>query len=241
MLEARLDLAEPTSATSRCGSTRVATASSSSLPIGGPGAIRRRGPADGRRPAPGPSRRARGRWRRPHPGPSISKSRSMDRGCRWPSTGRSLFDPIDYDDPAVGPPLGESPVALGVRAGAVVVGDLRLYRDVHYTERAGQHPAPAVRGRFAVSARHPTSSSCWATTARSRTTRGSGRPAPSCRANCSSASRSWSTCRARSFRSRSSAGRFTGFPIPAKFVTFVDHTTLDRSCSHSVTRGTLRR
>ena len=62
--------------------------------------------------------------------------------------------------------------------------------------------------------------SSWATTARSRTTRGSGRRVRSFPARCCWASRSSSICRVRSSRSRSSVGRFAGFPILVGFVTF---------------------
>ena len=62
--------------------------------------------------------------------------------------------------------------------GAVAVGDLRIYRDVYYTSALASMPAPAVRGRSSPTGSGRTSSSSWATTARSRTTRGSGPASP---------------------------------------------------------------
>jgi signal peptidase I len=54
--------------------------------------------------------------------------------------GQPLFEPLDYDDPASGPPLDESPIALGVRGGAMTVNELKLYRDVYYTSTLGGSP-----------------------------------------------------------------------------------------------------
>jgi signal peptidase I len=57
----------------------------------------------------------------------------IDRRLQVAVDGVLLFDPLDYDDPSVFPYGSESPIALGVRGGAVVVSDLKIYRDVHYT------------------------------------------------------------------------------------------------------------
>jgi signal peptidase I len=57
----------------------------------------------------------------------------IDRRLQVAVDGVLLFDPLDYDDPAVFPYTSESPVALGVRGGSVIVSDLKVYRDVHYT------------------------------------------------------------------------------------------------------------
>lgn len=67
----------------------------------------------------------------------------MDRRLGAAVDGEPLFDPVDYDDPVVGPGPGDSPVAIGVSGGACVVGDVRVYRDVYYT------------GNLAYSPRHP--------------------------------------------------------------------------------------
>jgi signal peptidase I len=57
----------------------------------------------------------------------------MDRRFQVAVDGELLFDPLDYDDPSVFPHASESPVALGVQGGSVVVSDLKVYRDIHYT------------------------------------------------------------------------------------------------------------
>jgi signal peptidase I len=57
----------------------------------------------------------------------------MDRRVLVAVDGVLLFDPLDYDVPSVFPYASDSPVALGVRGGSVVVSDLKVYRDVHYT------------------------------------------------------------------------------------------------------------
>jgi signal peptidase I len=54
--------------------------------------------------------------------------------------GQPLFEPLDYDDPSVGPPADDSPIALGVRGGAMTVTDLKLFRDVYYTSTLGSSP-----------------------------------------------------------------------------------------------------
>jgi signal peptidase I len=50
------------------------------------------------------------------------------------------FDPIDYEDPAASRVSEASPIALGVRGGSVLAGDLKLYRDVHYTNSLAYVP-----------------------------------------------------------------------------------------------------
>jgi signal peptidase I len=78
----------------------------------------------------------------------------MDRRLMVAIDGSMLFEPIDYDDPAVFPSFEESPVALGVRGGAIVASNLRIYRDVHYTSALAHIPrrlfgvdSPYVLGR----------------------------------------------------------------------------------------------
>ena len=60
--------------------------------------------------------------------------------CRWQSTGGCFSSRIDYDDPAASGVASESPVALGVRGGAVEVTDLRIYRDIYYTSSLANTP-----------------------------------------------------------------------------------------------------
>jgi signal peptidase I len=104
-----------------------------SLPLGGAGAIevRRSGrilPGIHARPD-GQALLAAARSRTIHLEASV-----MDRRLQVAVDGILLFDPFDYDDPAFFPYTAESPVALGVRGGSVEVGDLKVYRDVHYTD-----------------------------------------------------------------------------------------------------------
>jgi signal peptidase I len=54
--------------------------------------------------------------------------------------GQPVFASLDYDDPATGPMGDESPIALGVRGGAMTVADLKIYRDVYYTSTLGASP-----------------------------------------------------------------------------------------------------
>ena len=109
----------------------------------------------------------------------------------------------------------------GRRGGGRRFGDVRVYRDVYYTSA------------LAFSPRRPFGVDSPFTLGRRRVLRAggqqpgverlavlAGQPGRA-RASCSWASRSWSTCRARRCRSRCSGGRYTGFPIPAKYATFV--------------------
>jgi len=57
----------------------------------------------------------------------------FDRRVMVALNGKLLFAPLDYENPLVGPPPGDSPVALGVRGGALTVTELRIYRDIFYT------------------------------------------------------------------------------------------------------------
>jgi signal peptidase I len=61
----------------------------------------------------------------------------VDRRLSVLLDGVPLFVPLDYDDPTHGPAPDSSPVALGVRGGAVMVRELKLFRDVFYTSTLG--------------------------------------------------------------------------------------------------------
>jgi signal peptidase I len=65
---------------------------------------------------------------------------AVDRRLTVAIDGEPLFEPLDYDDPASGPPPDESPVALGVQGGSMKVTGLRLFRDVYYTSSLGSIP-----------------------------------------------------------------------------------------------------
>jgi len=54
--------------------------------------------------------------------------------------GEPLFLPLDFEDPSPRPGGDESPIALGVRGGGLTVSDLKLYRDVYYTNTLGGIP-----------------------------------------------------------------------------------------------------
>jgi signal peptidase I len=64
----------------------------------------------------------------------------VDRRLAVALDGEPLFEPLDYEDPAGGPPPDESPMALGVQGGAMTVSDLKLFRDVYYTSSLGSMP-----------------------------------------------------------------------------------------------------
>jgi signal peptidase I len=57
----------------------------------------------------------------------------MDRRLMVAIDGTLLFDPIDFDDPAIGPGGRSSALALGVRGGSMTVEGFRVFRDVYYT------------------------------------------------------------------------------------------------------------
>ncbi len=64
----------------------------------------------------------------------------VDRRLTVTLDGQPLFQPLDYDNPVAGPPGDESPIALGVRGGALSVTDLKIFRDVYYTSALGSIP-----------------------------------------------------------------------------------------------------
>jgi signal peptidase I len=110
-----------------------------SLPVGAPGAISVNLPggtlARLRTRADGVAELASAASRTIHLEISV-----VDKRLQAAVNGALLFDPIDFDDLSGFNTSGESPVALGVRAGSLVVGDLRLYRDVHYTSSLASTP-----------------------------------------------------------------------------------------------------
>src|SRR5262249_37457668 len=64
----------------------------------------------------------------------------VDRRLTVAVDGRLLFDPIDCDDAEPGYLPNTSPLALGVRSGTAEVRDLRVYRDVYYTDALANAP-----------------------------------------------------------------------------------------------------
>ena len=67
----------------------------------------------------------------------------MDRRLTVALDGVLLFDPVDFDDPAVGPWSNDSPIALGTKGGMVRVADFKVYRDVYYTSELAFTPRRA--------------------------------------------------------------------------------------------------
>jgi signal peptidase I len=64
----------------------------------------------------------------------------VDRRLTVALDGQPLFEPLEYDDPAGGPPPDESPIALGVRGGGMTITDFKVFRDVYYTSSLGSSP-----------------------------------------------------------------------------------------------------
>jgi signal peptidase I len=70
----------------------------------------------------------------------------FDRRLLVAIDGQLLCDPVDYDDPRVGPTAVDGPtaidrpIALGVRGGTMVVNEFRIHRDIHYTSSLANTP-----------------------------------------------------------------------------------------------------
>ncbi len=109
------------------------------IPVGGssPPIVTRRGP--GRKLA---VKNPRGSLKPAAPGEpgALLEVSVMDRRLSVALNGAPLFDPIDYDDPAVGPGMSESPIGLGTKGGTVTLSDVRIYRDVFYTKTLAFSP-----------------------------------------------------------------------------------------------------
>jgi len=73
----------------------------------------------------------------------------FDRRLQVAIDGRPLFDPFDYDDPVPALPASESPVAMGVRGGALEITEFRIYRDIYYTSALASTPRHS-HGMFAT-------------------------------------------------------------------------------------------
>jgi len=64
----------------------------------------------------------------------------FDRRMQVAIDGRLLFDPFDFDDPLPPGRASDSPIALGVRGGALEVTELKIYRDIYYTSSLANTP-----------------------------------------------------------------------------------------------------
>ncbi len=78
----------------------------------------------------------------------------MDRRLLIALDGELLFDPIDFNDQTVGPWMSDNPIALGTKDGTVRVSDLRIYRDIYYTNtlRSFPHRAFGVESAYPLGA-----------------------------------------------------------------------------------------
>jgi signal peptidase I len=65
---------------------------------------------------------------------------AFDRRVLVALDGQLLFDPHDYENPRSGPSLGEIPIGVGVDGGEATIGEVRIYRDVHYTGSLASTP-----------------------------------------------------------------------------------------------------
>jgi signal peptidase I len=65
----------------------------------------------------------------------------VDRRLSASVDGVSAFTPVDFDEVTTSPRWSSSPVSLGVRGnGGAEIGDIRIERDVYYTENLSQTP-----------------------------------------------------------------------------------------------------
>ena len=80
---------------------------------------------------------------RPQAKGALIEASVMDRRLTVALDGIPLFDPIDFDDPAVGPSSGDSPIAIGTRGGVLKVEDFKISRDIYYTSARAFPPGHA--------------------------------------------------------------------------------------------------
>lgn len=64
----------------------------------------------------------------------------MDHRLSVSLDGVPLFDPVDYDNPAVGYVSDVSPIGVGVRHGSLTIERLKVFRDVYYTSALANTP-----------------------------------------------------------------------------------------------------
>ena len=65
---------------------------------------------------------------------------AFDRRVLVAVDGKLLFEPYDYDRRRPGPNVGEIPIGIGVDGGDLTIGELRIFRDVHYTGTLANTP-----------------------------------------------------------------------------------------------------
>ncbi len=74
----------------------------------------------------------------------------FDRRITVELDGKALFAPIDYENPLVAPPPGDSPLALAVRGGKMTAHEIRIYRDIYYTSTLADTPRHSRAAREPV-------------------------------------------------------------------------------------------
>jgi signal peptidase I len=81
-------------------------------------------------------------WPRRGDGPKPARLEAswVDHRLSVALDGLLLFDPIDCDDAGPPYPAHTSPMALGVHGGSLEVRDLKVYRDVYYTDALANAP-----------------------------------------------------------------------------------------------------
>lgn len=75
----------------------------------------------------------------------------FDRRLMVAIDGQFLFDPIDFDDPQGHWDSRSSPIGIGIIGGGAALTDLKIYRDVYYTNRLTSVPTRP----FAVDQAYP--------------------------------------------------------------------------------------
>jgi signal peptidase I len=74
----------------------------------------------------------------------------FDRRVLVALDGKLLFEPYDYERPRPGPNVGEIPIGVGVDGGEMILRQIQIYRDVHYTGTLAGTPRQAHSVRSAV-------------------------------------------------------------------------------------------
>jgi signal peptidase I len=74
----------------------------------------------------------------------------MDGRFQAAIDGWLLFEPFDYDRPGSIGASGESPVELSVGGGAAELSEIRVYRDIYYTDTLANTPRQAHGMRSGV-------------------------------------------------------------------------------------------
>lgn len=74
------------------------------------------------------------------PSSRVLEASIMDHRLSVSLDGVPLFDPVDYDNPAVGYGSDVSPIGVGVRRGSLTIERFKVFRDVYYTSALANTP-----------------------------------------------------------------------------------------------------